>query len=340
MTFRIGILGGGNISGTHARAAREISGVEVVAVWGRNTAKAVTLSEEIGAVAYTELGDFLRHPMDIVLIGSPPGAHAGHAMAAAKHGLHVLVEKPLEVSTEKVDEIVAACDRAGVKLGVFLQDRTAPEITWLKRFVDGGGIGRPLLCSARVKWYRDPSYYAGSRWRGTWALDGGGAFMAQGIHTADLLLWMLGDVARVYACTPTLLHDIEVEDSIFACLEFASGAVGTFEATTAAYPGYPRRIELTGTEGTIIVENNKIVSTDLRSPVDEPVTREADDDSPRANTPFISDLRGHRRVIEDFLRAVKTGSAPLCDGREARRSVALAEAIYRSGRTSIPVTIL
>jgi UDP-N-acetyl-2-amino-2-deoxyglucuronate dehydrogenase len=339
MTFRVGILGGGNISGTHAQAAREIPGVEVVAVWGRNAGKAAALGGEVGALAYGDLDEFLGHPMDAVLIGSPPGVHAEHARAAAERGLHVLVEKPLEISSERIDGLLEVCDRAKVKIGVFFQDRTAPEIAWLKRMVDAGGIGRPLLFSARVKWYREPGYYSGSRWRGTRALDGGGALMAQGSHTLDLLLWLLGDPASVYARTATLLHDIEVEDTVVACLEFPSGVVGTFEATTAAYPGYPRRVELTGTEGTVVLESDRIISADLRFPATEPIPREAADDSPRANTPLISDRRGHRRVIEDFIRAIHSDTAPLCDGRDARRSVAVAEAIYESARTGAPVSL-
>lgn len=339
MTFRVGIIGGGNISGTHARAAREVPGCEVVAVWGQNAGKAARLAEEVGATAYTDLARFFGHPMDAVLIGSPPGVHGDHAIAAAENRLHVLVEKPMEVSTDRTDEMIAACDRANVKVGVFFQDRTSPEIAWLKRLVAGGGIGRPLLFSARVKWYRPPAYYSDSRWRGTWKLDGGGAFMAQGSHTADLLLWLFGDVERVYARTPTLMHEVEVEDSIIACLDFRNGVVGTFEATTAAYPGFPRQVEITGTEGTVVLQNDHVVSVDLRTPWDEPVPREPEDDSDRASTATISDLRGHRRIIEDFLIAVKNDVPPLCDGREGRRTIALAEAIYQSGRTGVPVSL-
>jgi predicted dehydrogenase len=338
MTFRIGILGGGNISGTHARAAQQIPGVEVVAGWGHNPLSISRLCDEVGARAYTDLDGFFRHGMDAVLIGSPSGKHTEHALDAARRGIHVLVEKPLDISTARIDALVAACDRAGVRSGVFFQDRTAPEIAWLKRLVDGGGLGRPLLFSARVKWYREPEYYSGSRWRGTRELDGGGALINQGIHTIDLLLWLFGEPDRVFAETRTALHDIEVEDTVVACLGFPGGLVGTYESTTAAYPGYPRRMELTGTRGTVILENDKIVAVDLETPPAEAVPREAEDESPRASTPLVSDLRGHRRVIEDFIHAVRTGGTPLCDGRDGRRSVALAEAIYGSGRTGQPFT--
>src|SRR5439155_24434699 len=135
----------------------------------------------------------------------------------------------------------------------------------LKQLINDGALGRLLLADARVKWYRPPEYYSGSSWRGTWALDGGGALMNQGIHTVDLLLWLLGNVVSLRARTATLLHRIETEDTALALLEFANGALGFLEATTAAYPGYPRRLELTGVEGTIVLEHDRIVVADLKS---------------------------------------------------------------------------
>src|SRR5207245_2732420 len=129
-------------------------------------------------------------------------------------------------------------------LGVIVQDRAARHLQWLKQLVAAGALGKPILVSARVKWYRPPEYYARSEWRGTWALDGGGALMNQGIHSIDLLLWLLGDVERVYATARTALHAIEAEDTAVACLEFAGGAIGTFDVATSAFPGFPRRVEL------------------------------------------------------------------------------------------------
>ena len=340
MTFRVGILGGGNISATHARAAREIPDVEVAAVWGHNPTKAAALAAESGARPYEDLSEFLAHEgLDAVLIGSPSGSHAAHGVAAARHGLHVLTEKPVDVTTARCDELIQECDRAGVKLGVFFQDRAAPEIGWLKRLVEGGGLGKIFLVNARVKWYRPPEYYGGSRWRGTWELDGGGALMNQGVHTVDLLLWLLGDVSRLYARVGTAFHDIEVEDTAVACLEFAGGAVGTLEATTAAYPGYPRRVELTGSEGTVVLEHDRIVAVDLRTAPPEPLPREAANENAAASSPVVSDVRGHRRIIEDFIQAVRTGSRPLCDGVDGRRSVALIESVYRASREGAVVTL-
>jgi UDP-N-acetyl-2-amino-2-deoxyglucuronate dehydrogenase len=241
--IHIGIIGGGNISESHARAVKETDGVELAAVYGRNHEKVTLLSELYGGVAYYDYQQFLEHaPMDLVLIGSPSGMHAEQGIAAARRGLHVLVEKPLDINARRADELIAACENAGVKLGLFFQDRFSPDICRLKSMVDTGQLGKPFLASGHVKWYRPPEYYSGSRWRGTWELDGGGALMNQGIHTVDLLLWLMGDVERVYARAVTALHQIEVEDTIVATLEFASGAIGTLEAATSAYPGYHRQL--------------------------------------------------------------------------------------------------
>jgi len=339
MTVRIGILGGGNISDTHARAARETPGVEVVAYWARDPEKAGRMAGRYGGTAFQNLEDMLAHrPMDLALVGTPSGLHAEHAQAAARHGLHVLVEKPLDITTERIDALIAECDRARVKLGVIFQDRAAPHLRWLRRLIAEGALGKPILVSARVRWYRSPEYYAGSEWRGTWALDGGGALMNQGIHSVDLLQWLLGDVERVYAAARTALHAIEVEDTAVACLEFAGGAIGTLEVATAAFPGSPRRVELTGSEGTIAVERDQVVSVQLRTPRAPPPPDESGANA-SATSPVVSDARGHRRVLEDFVSAIRSGTAPLCDGRDGRRSVELAQALYRSARTGAAVTV-
>jgi UDP-N-acetyl-2-amino-2-deoxyglucuronate dehydrogenase len=330
----VGILGAGNISDTHARAASAIPGTSIVAVHGGNATRAERLAAAYGATAYADLDDFLAHtPMDVVAIGSPSGLHAEQGIAACRRGLHVLVEKPIDVTVERADALIAAAAAAGTALGVFFQDHVQPDLVRLHAAVHAGRLGRPLLASARVKWFRPPEYYGQSRWRGTWALDGGGALMNQGIHTVDLLLWLLGPVRRVSATKATALHAIEVEDTAIALLEFESGAVGTLEATTAAYPGYRRRLELTGTEGTVVVEHDRLVAADLRQPADDLVAEAATDQNASASSPVVSDSRGHQRLFEDFFEAIRQGREPRCSGRYARQSVALVTAIYEAART-------
>jgi len=272
--------------------------------------------------------------MDLVIIGSPSGLHATQGIAAARQGLHILTEKPIDISTRRADELIEAAKRSGVKLGVIFQDRMKPHIRQLKDWIDRGLLGKPLLVDARVKWYRPPEYYAKSRWRGTLELDGGGALMNQGIHTIDLLLWLLGDVSRVQARVATQLHRIESEDTAMGLLEFASGAIGIFHATTAAYPGYPRRVEISGSEGTVILEHDRIIAVDSRNAPPEGTKFAERDENQSGSSAVVSDFRGHQAVIDDFLCAIQKNTAPACDGNEGRRSLALVEAIYRAARSS------
>jgi predicted dehydrogenase len=165
--------------------------------------------------------------------------------------------------------------------------------------------------------------------------------MNQGVHTVDLLLWLMGDVERVAAKTITALHKIEVEDTVVATLEFASGAIGTLEAGTSVYPGYPRRVELTGSEGTIILEQDRIISADLHHPIDlgVPGVSWSADTNASATSPVVSDVSGHKRLLKDFIQAIATDSKPVCDGHEGRRSVELVRAIYESSRTGEFVSV-
>ena len=333
MTTHIGLIGGGNITQTHARAARAVPGVEISAIQGTNSEKIARLCREHGGTSYQDFDAFLKHrPMDLVLIGSPSGLHATQGIAAARQGLHVLTEKPIEINTARADALIEAAKKSNVQLGVIFQDRMKPHIRQLKNWIDQGLLGRPLMVDARVKWYRPPEYYANSRWRGTLALDGGGALINQGVHTVDLLLWLLGDVVRVQARTGTLLHKIEAEDSAAAILEFGNGALGILHATTAAYPGYPRRVEISGTEGTVILEHDRIIAANLRN-TPAAVESAALDENQSASTAVVSDFRGHQAVLEDFLQAIQQNRTPACDGLEGRRSIALVEAIYRAAKT-------
>jgi UDP-N-acetyl-2-amino-2-deoxyglucuronate dehydrogenase len=333
MDFAIGLTGGGSITEAHARAVCAIPGARIAAIHGSNPEKIAKLCREYGGTPYTEFERFLQHrPLEMLILGSPSGLHAEQGIAAAQRGLHVLTEKPMDICTARADLLIEAASLANVKLGVIFQERMKPEIQQLKKWISGGVLGNPLFVDARVKWYRLPEYYANSRWRGTLAMDGGGALINQGMHTVDLLLWLLGDVKRVQAWTGRLLHKLEAEDTATALLEFASGARGVLSVTTAAYPGYPRRVEITGTSGTVCLEQDRILAADLRkaSPLSTVVAPCGDDQ--RSSSPIVSDFRGHQAVIEDFLQAIREKRLPVCDGVEGRRSVALVEAIYAAAK--------
>jgi len=332
--MKVGLLGGGNISDTHARAARAIPGVEIAAIHGANREKAERLAQAYGGVVYDDIERFLDHrPLDIVAIGSPSGLHADQAIAAIRRGIHVLSEKPLDVTTAKVDAVIAAADRGGVKVGVFFQDRLKPDIAAMKSMIVSGQLGKPLFAAGHVRWYRPPEYYTTSRWRGTRALDGGGALMNQAIHTVDVLQWLFGPVARVGGRTATLLHSIQTEDTAAAVLEFESGALGIIEATTSSFPGYARRVDVSGSEGTLILEGDRLVATDLRAKGTQASTVPAESPPENAASATVSDSVPHQRIFEDFIRAIRENAVPVCDAREARPSVAIIEAIYRSAES-------
>lgn len=328
MTVHIGLIGAGNISQTHAQAAREIAGVSVAAVYGTNQQKVAGLSAECGATPYSDFDKFLAHrPMELVAIGSPSGLHAEQGIAAARKGLHVLTEKPLDISAVCADELIAAAAQAGVKLGVFFQDRFKTDLIRLKKWVDAGILGKLILVDARVKWFRPANYYGNSSWRGTLRFDGGGALINQAIHTVDLLLWVCGEVSAVQAVRRTALHNIEAEDTLVALLEFRNGAIASFQAATSAFPGYPRRVELTGSRGTAIVEHDRLLAADLREPPED-FESTGNDQNASASSATVSDVRGHKAALIDFIHAIETNGTPRCSGIEGRKSLALAEAIY------------
>jgi UDP-N-acetyl-2-amino-2-deoxyglucuronate dehydrogenase len=318
----VGLIGAGNISDTHARAA-VAAGLRIAGVYGDNRDKTRQLAERHGAAACATLDELLAdRSIEVVMIGSPSGCHADQAIAAVRARRHVLVEKPLDISTARIDALIDEVSRAGVTLGVFFQDRLKPGIVEMKRRIDAGDIGVPLLATGEVKWHRPPEYYARSRWRGTWALDGGGALMNQGIHTVDLLLYLLGRATRVSGAAATRLHKIEAEDTATAMLEFENGAVATLDVTTAAFPGRPRRLLMVGSAASLLLEGDHLTETaSQRDAVHE-----------NAASAAVSDASAHQRIIEDFVDAVRRRRPPVCDAVEGRRSVEVVEGVYVSAR--------
>src|SRR5579883_3381600 len=238
------IVGCGMIARFHARALAEVPGTKVVALVSRNVANAQKMNQELGlsSESYTELAPVLKRPdVNMVIVTTASGAHMEPAVAAAEAGKHVVVEKPLEVTLERCDRIIDACDRKGVKLCTIFPSRFGDANRTLKAAIDAGRFGRLTLGETTCKWWRPQSYYDEGGWKGTQALDGGGALMNQAIHNVDLLLWMMGAPKQVIGFTAMLAHErIEVEDTAVACLRFGGGAVGVIEATTSVYPGLPK----------------------------------------------------------------------------------------------------
>ncbi len=335
-----GIVGLGMIARFHALSLEAMEDAGLVACYSRDQTKADAFASEHGGQGYGEMNAFLAHPgLDVVIICTPSGAHLEPTLAAAEAGKHVVCEKPLEVTTARIDQMIAACDAAGVLLAGIFPRRFNPATALLKTAVEEGRFGQINLADAYVKWWRTQDYYDSGAWRGTWALDGGGALMNQSIHTIDLLLHVMGDARSVRAETRLIAHEgIEVEDTAVAILEFASGALGVIQGTTASWSadGHPAEVQVTGSGGSVFMSDDKFRVWEFREPRDDDAriraefALSANAEGAGAADPSSIDFRWHQRNLEDVVAALREGRPSRVSGPEARRSVALIEAIYRS----------
>ncbi len=346
MKAGFGIVGCGMIANFHAQAIEHIRGARITACFDNVPARADAFAQKIGCRAYHDLDAMLADPaVDVVTICTPSGAHMEPAVAAAKAGKHVVVEKPLEITLKRCDAIINACRNNGVKLCTIFPSRFSPVNQELKAAIDEGRFGRLTLGDTYVKWWRSQEYYDSGGWRGTWQLDGGGAFMNQGIHNVDLLYWFMGEVTEVCAVTDTIAHQrIEVEDVGVAALRFANGALGTIEATTSAWPGLLKKTEIHGTEGSVIVEQDDLLlwqfarKTRRDAAVRRKFARRVGGTGGASDPAAISYV-GHQKQLQDFLQAIDRGTEPLVSGEEGRKSVEIILAIYQSSWTGRRVSL-
>tara|TARA_R110002096_G_scaffold105704_18_gene232510 strand:- start:872 stop:1936 length:1065 start_codon:yes stop_codon:yes gene_type:complete len=338
----IGIVGLGMIAEFHGRAIAAAEGAELVACYSRTQDKAAAFAARHGGTPYADLQAFMAEPsLDMVAICTPSGAHLEPALAAAAAGKHVICEKPLEVTTERVDRMIRAFRVAGVMLAGIFPRRFNPSSILLKDAVAAGRFGRIASADAYVKWYRSQAYYDSGAWRGTWALDGGGALMNQSIHTVDLLLHLMGDVRSLRAETRLVAHaGIEVEDMAIAMLEFECGALGVIQGTTAAWSrdGHPAEVQICGEHGSVFLTDDRFRVWEFAEETGEDARIRAEHGltAPKAGAgaadPAAIDFSWHTRNYEDALAALRTGQPPSITGEEARRAVAVIEAIYRSAK--------
>ena len=342
----VGIVGLGAVSDLHAQAIRAIGENRLVACCSQDPAKSAMFAAKNGCTAYSSLKDFLAHPgLDIVSVTTAAGFHLEPGLAAIAAGKHLIVEKPLEISLDRCDQIIEAAERAHVLVSGIFQSRFHPVSQLIKDALDRGRFGRLVLGDAYVKWFRNQAYYDKTAQRGTWDYDGGGALMNQGIHAVDLLQWYMGPVKSVFAHTSTLGHErIEVEDNAVVALRFENGALGVIEGSTTAYPGYPKRIEVSGTKGTAILEENILRAWDFieSEQMDEEVRRKfgvAGAPSGGASDPMAISFLGHQRQYEEMIRCLEQGGTPRVDASEARKSVAIILAVYRSAQLHTEVDV-
>ena len=335
MSLRFGIIGVGNISANHATAIKNTPEVKLVAVATRNAERGQAFAIEHNATWYADYRALLAQAdVDAVAICTPHDLHAPMTIDAAASHKHVLVEKPMAITTTECDTMIDACERAGVRLGVIFQMRFEPLSRKLKSIIDSGKLGRLLWTSVSQIWYRNDDYYRSGPWRGTLAHEGGGVLINQASHTIDLMLWLTAPdmPTKVSARMGTLNHQIEVEDSVVAILEYADNRLGLIQATTVAYPGYPERLEFYGARGSAIYHKGKgKLEWHIIDPREDGMEEALTDSG--SSGPKSTNAAGHTAQYHDFVEAIKNNRAPSIDGREGRKSIELIEKIYRAATT-------
>ncbi len=340
-----GIIGTGAVAAAHAMAITHSEFADLVAVYDVVPERAKEFAAKYNTQAVESFEEFLKTPgLEAVTVATPSGFHHDPVCAAARAGIHILCEKPLDITLDKIDDMIKVCEENKVFLAAIFQSRFKKAVIAIRKALDEGRFGKLVSVSAKQLWYRDTAYYKSASWRGTWAIDGGGALMNQGSHTVDQLLYLGGEVKRLSAHTANLLHDIEVEDTAVASMEFVNGACGTIEVSTACQPGYPVTIEITGTKGSALIKSDTIARWQFveERPEDEEIRKELADGSKTsggASSAMDFDYHGHMYHVDNLARAIRNGEALILDGKDGRLAVEFIQAVYESSRTGMPVTL-
>ncbi|HKV59700.1 MAG TPA: Gfo/Idh/MocA family oxidoreductase [Ktedonobacteraceae bacterium] len=352
--LRFGLVGCGVIGPVHAEALATLPDALLVAAADFDIERAQRLTAKYGGTPYHDLQSMLQHErLDVVIVCTPSGLHGEHACQIMRSGRHVIVEKPMEIRREVLDEMQRVQQETGVKMAVISQHRFDPASQQVRQLVDDKAFGRLVLGNAMIPWWRSQAYYNSGAWRGTWKLDGGGVLMNQSIHSIDLLQWLMGPVKSVMAYTGTLVHRMETEDVAVATLRFASGALGVIAATTGAYPGVTTRIEVFGNQGSAIIEDDeltflRLARDDKEAAGDYGVNMSARPKEPgqqpnssgASANPAAIVANSHALQIADMIRAIRENGTPLVDGYAGRQPVEIILSIYESARMHREVTWL
>jgi UDP-N-acetyl-2-amino-2-deoxyglucuronate dehydrogenase len=323
------VVGCGHIAHKHAEGIQAVEGAHLSAALDTNRIILDNFSNKYGVKGYESYDDMLASSeIDVVCICTPTGLHTALAIKAAKAGKHVLVEKPIALTLEDTDAIIAACRCQGVKLSVVHPNRYRPAIVELKQALDRGIFGKLSHVNATVRWNREQAYYDQAAWRGTKAMDGG-VLMNQAIHNLDLLLWLFGPVKSVQAHTSTQLRDIECEDVAFALLEFENGTIGVVEAATTVYPkNYEESISVFGQKGSAVIGGP--TANWIKHWTFESLPREEADLLIRQIEFDPYGVPGHQQVIADMVNAIKTGKEVAVTGEDGRNALKLVLDIYEA----------
>ena len=336
------LVGAGLGAKIHASQLAEMEQADAVAVYARNGERARAFADRYGiGKAYSDYREMLADgDVDAVIITTPNGLHLEFAAPAAEAGKHVVIEKPLEISMDRAERIVAACRKHNVLHSVIYQLRFGIAANRVRDAIRSGQLGKVFLCDAYDKEYREPSYYGNDPWRGTRELEGGGALMTQSTHVIDLLQWLAGKVKSVYAKKKTAVHDIEVEDLAIAMLTFESGALGVLQTATSTYPGFKSRIEIHGENGSVIFtpEYDRMVFWRVRDSA-ERVDTPADFDFADVSDPHLLPFVWHRRQLQDIAEAIVEGREPSVTAEDGLAAMRIKEAIYESAESGREVLV-
>ncbi len=335
--WNFGIMGAGLIADFHARAIGDIENAQLIGFTDTTPEKARQLADKHSCRAFADNEELLNCPdIDIVTIATPSGAHLEPAVAAAQAGKHVICEKPLEITLDRVDAMIAAHEKAGTLLGGVFQNRFNEAMIPLREAVRAQRFGKITFAGVYVPWWREESYYQSS-WHGAWKHDGGGALMNQSIHTIDMLCDLMPPVESVQAYADHLAHDIEAEDTAVAALRFTNGALGLIYGTTASWPGQFKRFEITGAKGTVVYVEDSLTVWQFaeEKPEDEEIRQKygsIQNTGGGVADPAAISYQGHRKNFQAFLKALETGGDFEISGVEGRKSIELILAIYQSAK--------
>jgi predicted dehydrogenase len=333
----------------HCRSIEMASGARLVAVCDVDEERLKPTAEEYGCKAYVDYTELLQdEEIDVVNIATPSGMHAQVGIPAAEAGKHLIVEKPADIVTDRIDALMQAGQKNGVKVAGIFQARFDALNLRVRNTIQEGRLGKMIGVHGHLPWYRLQSYYEGRHgsWKGTWNMDGGGSLMNQGVHTVDLLQWLIGRVESVMGMYGSFAHDIEAEDQTVALLRFANGALGTLYTTTCVYPGYNQRLTIYGSEGSIVKEEGELVAWKLKG--DEGGEEEgemlsmygAGDQDNRAADPMAVSSDGHTQIITDMIEAIEQDRDPVITLDSARHAVEIINAVYESARSGKEVKVV
>lgn len=339
-TWNVGVIGAGMVADFHAKSLEHLPNTKLIGFCDGGSGRAKQLAEKYQCRVFEDYSAMLRsNEIDMVTIASPSGLHKEPAVEAARNGKHVLCEKPLDITLERIDEMIAAHAKAGTQLGGIFNYRFTTGVRVIKDAIDKGRFGTITHIAVDVPWWRSEEYYQ-SKWRGTWALDGGGALMNQSIHMVDMLQYFGGTLDTLQAYTATLAHSIQTEDTATAIVRFKNKALGSIYGSTASFPGQPRKISITGDAGTVIMEDNQIKVWQFCEETAEDkniITVNSNNASGSgASNPSAIPFEMHADNISAFINALDEGRKFEIDGIESRKAVEIVLAVYASAMENRP----